>query len=85
MLSKHITVILLLCLAGCATQPVVNCPQPPPSLLIPADPLGKPDEKPARTQLEVVSQYVEDVGKYEALRLKHNSLAGWWQSYCTGN
>jgi hypothetical protein len=49
---------------------------------LPAKPLGTKGEAPAVTQGEVLGQYVEDIGRFEELRLKHNALAGWHIKEC---
>jgi hypothetical protein len=50
---------------------------------VPEPPLATDDEAPAITQAEVIGQYVDDIGRFEALRLKHNALAGWYVKECT--
>jgi hypothetical protein len=51
---------------------------------LPAKPLATEGEATAVTQAEVLSQYVDDIGRYEALRLKHNALQGWYVRECHG-
>jgi hypothetical protein len=69
-------------LASCSSSVRGTCPTPPSSLLTPAAPLSLPGQPPAKTLREVTTQYVEDIGKYEDLRAKHNQLVGWWSEYC---
>lgn len=69
-------------LASCSSSVKVSCPTPPSSLLVEAKPLSEPDQAPAKTLREVTTQYVEDIGKYEDLRSRHNKLVGWWFDYC---
>jgi hypothetical protein len=74
---------LTLSLASCsAFGKGPTCPQPPAELLLPAKPLGTKGEAPAVTQGEVLGQYVEDIGRFEELRLKHNALADWHIKEC---
>jgi len=78
-------IFLTLSLASCsAFGRVATCPQPPTELLLPAKPLATEGEATAVTQAEVLSQYVDDIGRYEALRLKHNALQGWYVRECHG-
>ncbi len=58
------------------------CPQPAPSLLVPAPALSEPGQTPVRDQGQTLAQYAEDIGKYNALRERHNDLAGWVIRYC---
>jgi hypothetical protein len=51
-------------------------------LLTPEAPLAKPGEQPARTQPDVMQQYVDDIARFEALRLRHQQLAGWVVTEC---
>jgi len=74
---------LTLSLASCsAFGKGPTCHQPPAELLLPAKPLGTKGEAPAVTQGEVLGQYVEDIGAYEALRLRHSALQGWFNREC---
>ena len=78
-------ICLSLWLASCSTSAKVesnSCPQPAPSLLLPAPPLSEPGQAPVREQGPLLAQYAEDVGAYNALREKHADLAGWVMRYC---
>lgn len=78
-----IVTLLTLSLASCnAFGRVTTCQAPPPQLLVKATPLAQPGERPAVTQAEVLSQYVDDIGSYEALRLRHGALSDWVTTYC---
>ena len=80
-----IVTCLSLLLASCsAFGQEATCQAPPPQLLVKAKPLGQPGERPAVTQAEVLSQYVDDIGSYEALRLRHGALSDWVTTYCLG-
>lgn len=76
---------LSLLLGACSTSARVEsspCPQPAPSLLLPAPPLSEPGQKPVKDQGQLLSQYAHDIGAYNSLREKHNDLAGWVMRYC---
>ena len=78
-------ICLTLLLASCSTYARVEsnpCPQPAPSLLLPAPALSERGQEPVKDQGQLLAQYVEDIGKYNALREKHNDLAGWVMRYC---
>jgi len=59
-----------------------SCPQPAPSLLLPAPALSEAGQVPVKDHGQLLAQYAEDVGKYNALREKHADLAGWVMRYC---
>ena len=78
-------ICLSLLLASCNGSARVeshSCPQPTPSLLLPAPPLSEQGQTPVKDQGQLLAQYAEDVGKYNALRERHNDLAGWVMRYC---
>lgn len=78
-------ICLSLLLASCSTSAKVesnSCPQPAPSLLLPAPALSEAGQVPVKDQGQLLAQYAEDVGKYNALREKHADLAGWVMRYC---
>lgn len=67
-----------LLLAGCSTfGKATTCPQPPTGLLTAEGPLAKPGDVPVRSQPDVMQQYVDDIARYEALRLRHAQLSDW--------
>ena len=84
MSNASLSVILTtLLLCGCSSfDRATTCPQPPTSLLTPEAPLAKPDDAPAKTQPDVLQQYVDDIGRFESLRLRHAQLAGWVVTEC---
>jgi hypothetical protein len=83
MWSRVLVVICLTSLlASCSVSGRALCPTPPGSLLVQAGPLGQPGQPPAKTQKEVLEQYVEDIGRYEDLRARHNELIWWWETNC---
>ena len=70
-------IFLSLLLASCSTSAKVesnSCPQPAPSLLLPAPALSEAGQVPVKDQGQLVAQYAEDVGKYNALRERHSGL-----------
>jgi len=72
-------------LASCSAYVRVEsspCPQPAPSLLVPAPALSERGQTPVKDQGQLLAQYAEDIGKYNALRERHNDLAGWVIRYC---
>ena len=78
-------ICLSLSLVSCKSYERVEsntCPQPAPSLLLPAPPLSEPGQKPVKEQAKFLEQTAEDIGKYNALREKHADLAGWVMRYC---
>lgn len=80
-----IVTLLTLQLASCsAFGRATTCQAPPPQLLVKATPLAQPGDQPAVTQAEVIDQYVDDIGKYETLRLRHGALSDWVTTYCLG-
>lgn len=51
--------------------------------MAPEGPLGGPNDLKAPIPLEeLLTTYVQDIGKYEALREKHADLAGWVREHC---
>lgn len=63
----------------------IQCPQPAPSLLIPAEALSKRGQAPITDQGQFLAQTAEDIGKYNELRERHNDLAGWVMRHCLTN
>lgn len=49
---------------------------------MPAPALSEAGQTPVKDQGQLLAQYAEDVGKYNALREKHADLAGWVMRYC---
>ncbi len=87
-MSKPILIatFLSLLLASCNGNAKVGiCPQPSPSLLLPAKPLSDPGQTPVKEQGQLLAQYAEDIGKYELLREKHGDLQQWVMKYCLGD
>jgi hypothetical protein len=39
--------------------------------------LAKPGDVAVKSQPDVMQQYVDDIARYEALRLRHAQLSGW--------
>ena len=78
-MSKQILIAtcLTLSLASCKSYERVesnSCPQPAPSLLLPAPALSEAGQVPVKDQGQLLAQYAEDIGKYNALRARHSGL-----------
>ena len=76
-------ILMLLSLTACSSfERGGQCPQPSPELLLPVPPLAGPGQAPAVTQQAVIVQYVDDIGRFETLRVQHAELQNWMAQYC---
>jgi len=79
-------ICLTLSLASCSgfarVESSPSCPQPTPSLLVPAPALSDRGQTPVKDQGQLLAQYAEDVGKYNMLRERMLDLQGHVLRYC---